>query len=296
MQIYCDFSGYTDMAIGLALLLGFRFPQNFNRPYVADLAAGLLAALAHDALALAARLPLHPARRQPERARAGPTQPDDHDAARRAVARRGWTFVVWGGIHGAGLAVERWWRERSETDTAGGYGGRPPPGSPDPGDRVLVGATLGAPERSPPMPVASGVLAAASQARPRGLRHRPGDVLPVEIPDAGTRAGRAVRCLVTFHVVCLAWVFFRSHSVESALTLLSGSASRSVAPGHPAGAGGDRGRPGDAGDPDSVLDRSPAWLQRAARRGPRCRLGAFLVLVTSLVADQGVAPFLYFRF
>jgi alginate O-acetyltransferase complex protein AlgI len=32
-QIYCDFSGYTDMAIGLALLLGIVFPQNFNRPY-----------------------------------------------------------------------------------------------------------------------------------------------------------------------------------------------------------------------------------------------------------------------
>jgi D-alanyl-lipoteichoic acid acyltransferase DltB (MBOAT superfamily) len=32
-QIYCDFSGYTDMAIGLALLLGIRFPQNFDGPY-----------------------------------------------------------------------------------------------------------------------------------------------------------------------------------------------------------------------------------------------------------------------
>jgi D-alanyl-lipoteichoic acid acyltransferase DltB (MBOAT superfamily) len=32
-QIYCDFSGYTDIAIGLALLLGFVFPQNFNSPY-----------------------------------------------------------------------------------------------------------------------------------------------------------------------------------------------------------------------------------------------------------------------
>ncbi|MGZ8667586.1 MAG: MBOAT family O-acyltransferase, partial [Solirubrobacterales bacterium] len=32
-QIYCDFSGYTDMAIGLALLMGFIFPQNFNSPY-----------------------------------------------------------------------------------------------------------------------------------------------------------------------------------------------------------------------------------------------------------------------
>ena len=35
VQIYADFSGYTDMAIGLALLLGFQFPQNFRRPYTA---------------------------------------------------------------------------------------------------------------------------------------------------------------------------------------------------------------------------------------------------------------------
>ncbi|MGD1010988.1 MAG: MBOAT family protein [Acidimicrobiales bacterium] len=35
VQIYCDFSGYTDIAIGCALLLGFRFPENFNAPYTA---------------------------------------------------------------------------------------------------------------------------------------------------------------------------------------------------------------------------------------------------------------------
>jgi alginate O-acetyltransferase complex protein AlgI len=33
MQIYCDFSGYTDMAIGIALLIGIRLPNNFLRPY-----------------------------------------------------------------------------------------------------------------------------------------------------------------------------------------------------------------------------------------------------------------------
>ena len=33
MQIYCDFSGYSDMAIGIALLLGFRFNTNFDSPY-----------------------------------------------------------------------------------------------------------------------------------------------------------------------------------------------------------------------------------------------------------------------
>lgn len=33
LQIYCDFSAYTDIAIGVANLLGYRFPQNFNQPY-----------------------------------------------------------------------------------------------------------------------------------------------------------------------------------------------------------------------------------------------------------------------
>lgn len=33
MQIYCDFSGYSDMAIGIALIMGFSLPQNFNLPY-----------------------------------------------------------------------------------------------------------------------------------------------------------------------------------------------------------------------------------------------------------------------
>jgi len=33
VQIYFDFSGYSDMAVGLGLILGFRFPQNFNAPY-----------------------------------------------------------------------------------------------------------------------------------------------------------------------------------------------------------------------------------------------------------------------
>ena len=36
IQIYCDFSGYSDMAIGIALLLGFKIPMNFNAPLTAD--------------------------------------------------------------------------------------------------------------------------------------------------------------------------------------------------------------------------------------------------------------------
>ncbi len=36
LQVYADFSGYTDMAIGVALLMGYHLPQNFNSPYKAD--------------------------------------------------------------------------------------------------------------------------------------------------------------------------------------------------------------------------------------------------------------------
>ena len=36
LQIYFDFSGYSDMAIGIALMLGFRFPENFNFPYISQ--------------------------------------------------------------------------------------------------------------------------------------------------------------------------------------------------------------------------------------------------------------------
>ncbi|MBL0050922.1 MAG: hypothetical protein IPP29_05030 [Bacteroidetes bacterium] len=35
-QIYFDFSGYSDMAIGLALMMGFKFPENFDNPYIAQ--------------------------------------------------------------------------------------------------------------------------------------------------------------------------------------------------------------------------------------------------------------------
>ena len=66
IQIYADFSGYTDIAIGLALLLGIQLPAELQLAVHGRDAAGLLAPLAHDALALAARLPLHRARRQPE--------------------------------------------------------------------------------------------------------------------------------------------------------------------------------------------------------------------------------------
>ena len=65
LQIYFDFSGYSDMAIGLGRMFGFRFPENFRWPYIAQTGAGILAALAHVAVVVVPRLPVRPARRQP---------------------------------------------------------------------------------------------------------------------------------------------------------------------------------------------------------------------------------------
>ena len=80
--------GYTDIAIGIALLMGIKFPDNFDQPYSVAVDPGVLAPLAHDAVALAARLPVHPAGRQPGWPEGGVPQPVPDDAAGRAVARR----------------------------------------------------------------------------------------------------------------------------------------------------------------------------------------------------------------
>ena len=58
IQLYFDFSGYADMAVGLGLLFGLRLPQNFRRPYSAA-SLGVLAPLAYHPLILLAGLSLY---------------------------------------------------------------------------------------------------------------------------------------------------------------------------------------------------------------------------------------------
>jgi alginate O-acetyltransferase complex protein AlgI len=111
-QIFCDFSGYTDMAIGLALLLGFVFPQNFNSPYRATGFRDFWRRW-HMTLSRFLRDYLY--------------IPLGGNRGGRLLTYRnlmltmligglwhgaGWTFVAWGAIHGTALVAERWWRER----------------------------------------------------------------------------------------------------------------------------------------------------------------------------------------
>ena len=88
-QIFADFAGYSNIARGTAYLLGYRLPVNFNAPYIAGVVQELLGALAHHAVAMAARLPVRPARRQPAGRGTDLRQPAAGDGARRTVARRG---------------------------------------------------------------------------------------------------------------------------------------------------------------------------------------------------------------
>ncbi|MGH2347064.1 MAG: MBOAT family O-acyltransferase [Chloroflexota bacterium] len=115
VQIYCDFSAYSDMAIGLALLLGFQFPQNFNRPYTAVSLQDFwrrwhmsLSRWLRDYLYIS----LGGNRRGRRRTYVNLMATMLLGGLWHGAA---WKFAFWGGLHGSGLAVERWWDERRGT-------------------------------------------------------------------------------------------------------------------------------------------------------------------------------------
>jgi D-alanyl-lipoteichoic acid acyltransferase DltB (MBOAT superfamily) len=111
-QIYCDFSGYTDIAIGLALLMGFVFPQNFDRPYRA-LGFRDFWRRWHMTLSRFLRdflyIPLGGNRGGAWRTRRNLLITMMLGGLWHGAA---WTFVLWGAFHGAGLAGEHALGER----------------------------------------------------------------------------------------------------------------------------------------------------------------------------------------
>jgi D-alanyl-lipoteichoic acid acyltransferase DltB (MBOAT superfamily) len=112
VQIFCDFSGYTDIAIGLALLLGFVFPQNFDRPYRAA-SFGEFWRRWHMTLSRFLRdflyIPL------------GGNRHGRWKTIRNLMITMvlgglwhgaAWGFILWGAIHGTALVVEHQFRGR----------------------------------------------------------------------------------------------------------------------------------------------------------------------------------------
>lgn len=107
MQIYFDFAGYSSMAVGLALLVGFRFPENFNRPYVAASVTDFWRRW-HMSLSRWMRdylyIPLGGNRVSPVRQAANLWAVFLLSGLWHGA---NWTFIAWGAYHGAFLAFER---------------------------------------------------------------------------------------------------------------------------------------------------------------------------------------------
>ncbi|HTB17490.1 MAG TPA: MBOAT family O-acyltransferase [Bryobacteraceae bacterium] len=114
LQIYFDFSGYTDMAIGMAKLLGFHFPVNFRRPYLASSITDFWHRW-HISLSRWLRdylyIPL------------GGNRHGRLQTYRNLMLTMllgglwhgaSWNFVVWGGYHGALLSFERMFRGKRQ--------------------------------------------------------------------------------------------------------------------------------------------------------------------------------------
>jgi D-alanyl-lipoteichoic acid acyltransferase DltB (MBOAT superfamily) len=223
-QIYCDFSGYTDMAIGLALLMGFVFPQNFNRPYRATGFRDFwrrwhmtLSRFLRDYL----YIPLGGSRR-------GRLLTGRNLMITMALGGlwhgAAWTFVLWGSYHGAGLVAEH------------ALGGR--------------------------------------------LR------LPAWL-----------RWAVTFHLVVLGWVLFRSQSLGDVGTVLS----RLVDPGpatlwSPPVVAAVLAVIGLQLVPERPLERMRLWVERLRPVPLGVATASMIALVAATVPSQGVPPFIYFRF
>ena len=112
VQIFCDFSGYTDIAIGLALLMGFVFPQNFDRPYCSRSVREFWRRW-HMTLSRYLRdflyIPLGGSRGGPWRTASNLMITMLLGGLWHGAA---WGFVLWGGLHGAALVVEHAWRGR----------------------------------------------------------------------------------------------------------------------------------------------------------------------------------------
>ena len=106
-QIYFDFSGYSDMAIGLALMLGFMFPKNFDSPYKAESITDFWRRW-HLSLSTWLRdylyIPLGGNRKGEGRTYLNLVLVMLIGGLWHGAA---WTFVIWGAIHGGWLALER---------------------------------------------------------------------------------------------------------------------------------------------------------------------------------------------
>ena len=110
VQIYCDFSGYTDIARGIGRLIGIRLMENFNYPYVATSVREFWRRW-HISLSTWLRdylyRPLGGSRSGPRRTMTAIMITMVLGGVWHGAA---YNFVLWGAYHGALLVLQRWWQ------------------------------------------------------------------------------------------------------------------------------------------------------------------------------------------
>jgi alginate O-acetyltransferase complex protein AlgI len=228
-QIYGDFSGYSSIARGCAQLMGFHFMVNFRQPYLAESVQDFWRRW-HISLSTWLRdylyIPL------------GGNRSGEHQTYRNLMLTMllgglwhgaNWTFVIWGGLHGGGLAAERKFRNEAA---------------------LRIGTTW-----------------------------------------------KWFRRIFIFHVVCLAWIFFRAPSLSAAWAMLRGFATWSWRPEFPS-----------AflflalfSLPLLLLDlclesSGDEYFLASARVRPRVAFGVACALIIALLGANQASAFIYFQF
>jgi D-alanyl-lipoteichoic acid acyltransferase DltB (MBOAT superfamily) len=227
VQIYCDFSAYSDMAIGTAALLGYSFPRNFDQPYRAKSMQDFwrrwhisLSSWLRDYL----YVPLGGGRKGLVRSCLNVFITMLLGGLWHGAA---WTFVAWGALHGGVQVIERLGRAAFQR-------------------RAVIPAWIGV--------------------------------------------------IVTFHIVCLGWILFRSETFPMAMEMLAGlgrfEAATLVTPFILTLIVG-----GLAMHwlPPRAIEGFATWLKPAPSLTMGLLVGAAILLVEAVRPD-GVAPFIYFQF
>lgn len=197
LQIYCDFSGYTDMAIGIGLLMGYRLPLNFRAPYQATSVQDFwrrwhisLSSWLRDYLYIS----LGGNRKGQARTYFNLLMTMFLGGLWHGAA---WTFIFWGTLHGVALALHR-----MLTDTRHWLS-------------IKFGEWLDRlDERA--IAAAEGDERDEMATRISEWRWRMQSWLPLLL----TILGRLWGLVATFHFVCLTWIFFRADSFGKALQVL----------------------------------------------------------------------------
>lgn len=208
LQLYCDFAGYSDIAIGVAKLLGYQIPENFDRPYQAK-NVGEFWRRWHMTLSTWLRdylfFPLGGSKGGPARTYFNLWLTMFLVGMWHGAS---WNFVIYSNLHALAIVFNRWNRLRSR--------GR---GLPRAlawifGVALLTALIhqLGVHVLHLPEPRAE-LLAALTALS---------FLIVSWLPDTGGRGNAAVHVLLTFHFTVLSRVFFRADDLDTSRQVLSG--------------------------------------------------------------------------